>query len=158
QHVGDTGFQQARRQLCQLLRVAQVARDVSEVLLRHALDPGAGGWSVGQQQAGAQASIGPRQLLAVRAQGAGDDDKLARAHVGVARAAARWPNSPRLSRLCARAPFSMSWIMSISMAVTGAVRPCSSATRPISPIWSSISVLRLRTARSRQTPLRCLSE
>jgi len=58
----------------------------------------------------------------------------------------------RFSWLIARLPSSISWISATRRRVSVAVWPCRSAISAMMAICASISVLRLRTARSRQMP------
>ena len=61
-------------------------------------------------------------------------------------------SSLKVSSDCRRRPSSTSWISSTRRSSAGVGMPFSRASAPMTPIWASISVRRLRTARSRQMP------
>ena len=61
-------------------------------------------------------------------------------------------SSLKVSSDCGRRPSSTSWIRPTRRSSAGVGMPFSRASAPMTPIWASISVRRLRTARSRQMP------
>ena len=86
----------------------------------------------------------PRDRLADALRRAGDQGRLA---VEADQHAAS--SSSKVERAIGFSPSSMAWISSTSRSITGVATPTSRPSRPITQICGSISVRRLRTARSR---------